>query len=368
MIHRRVWCLLLIALMLAGCSTKAEIMSADGTIAFKGKVKKVTFDTVDERGVTVVNPIYRNLVCRGQLVTTTAATGEDCQGMKGEDNMLECTSGETFRFNWEAVSCSSGVGMGKFSDIDDIFSFSYGFASISEAMMAVKTKYGSGSSGVPTAVAPKDQKGLKRAGSGSGFFISNDGYLITNWHVVKGAKALTLYDNVKRKVYDAELVVVDKANDLALLKADLKTNGLPLSTQELRRGQDIMALGYPKPDIQGREQKATFGRINSLKGYQDEVNNFQMDVPIQVGNSGGPVLDMYGETVGVVVAVLTGKTLRDVPQSVSYAVKIDYVHALLRQQKGVKTVASPTRKIKAANMEELVIRCEESVIQVINWQ
>ncbi|NCC55797.1 MAG: serine protease, partial [Erysipelotrichia bacterium] len=101
-------------------------------------------------------------------------------------------------------------------------------------------------------------------GTGTGFFISEEGDLITNYHVIKNATNISgiLSDG---KTIPLNIVLKDEINDIALLKANIKSKGLKiLSSDAVIKGKEVFALGYPLVGIQGQEQKATFGRINEL--------------------------------------------------------------------------------------------------------
>src|SRR5207249_8879954 len=129
-------------------------------------------------------------------------------------------------------------------------------------------------------------------------------------------------------------VRADKSNDLAVLKVTdtaSRTFGfsaLALASKgsgEARLGQPVFTIGFPNPDVQGTEPKLTRGEISSLAGMRDDPRHFQISVPVQPGNSGGPLVDLNGNVVGVVsmrmgdlrALKLTGA----LPQNVNYAIK-----------------------------------------------
>jgi len=177
-------------------------------------------------------------------------------------------------------------------------------------------------------------------GCGSGFFVTTDGYAVTNAHVVRGAAEVWLRpgNGVQRK---AQVVSVDEANDLALLKVDGKFSSVEMAPHGgAKLGQTVFTVGYPMPDLQGVEPKVTRGIISSLKGAADDVTRYQIDAAIQPGNSGGPLADEEGRIIGVVVASLdaghVAKTTGSLPQNVNYAVKLPYLTALLAANPGVK--------------------------------
>ena len=167
--------------------------------------------------------------------------------------------------------------------------------------------------------------------SGSGFFITANGYLLTNYHVVDGAKHLRIKYN--RKLYDAYLVAHDKFTDLALLKAEGSFNFLEISNSSAELGEEVFTTGYPNPDVQGPEIKYTDGSISSTAGHQNDARLYQISVPIQPGNSGGPLVTKDGKVTGMIVSKLsdlfTLKTSGSLPQNVNYAIKSTYIQAFL---------------------------------------
>jgi S1-C subfamily serine protease len=179
---------------------------------------------------------------------------------------------------------------------------------------------------------------------GSGFFVSKDGYLLTNHHVVKDAEKIEV--RFGEQVLPARVVVEDKANDLAVLK--VKGGSFPalsISRQDTPElGQEVFTIGFPNIQLQGLEPKYTDGKISSLKGIQDDPNLYQISVPVQPGNSGGPLCDIHGEVVGVVVARLNDLAVLEssgvVPQNVNYAIKARLALRLLEQVKDCNLVTA----------------------------
>lgn len=213
---------------------------------------------------------------------------------------------------------------------------------ISTVMLRNVTYASAGDAGTPTAKK-------KKSASGTGFFVSKDGYLITNQHVVADATEIevTIHDGKK---YPATLVSSDSSNDVALLKVEADTTPLPIvSATNVKKGTEVFTLGFPVVGIQGQEQKATYGRINALSGIQGDIRYFQIDVPIQPGNSGGPLITDEGQIIGVVTASLNQinvlKATGALPQNVNYAVKSEYFQPLLRF---AKIQQQPSKPISGA--------------------
>src|SRR5919198_730244 len=134
---------------------------------------------------------------------------------------------------------------------------------------------------------------------GSGFIISQDGYVLTNAHVVEGADEITVKLTDKRE-YKAKVIGADRRTDIALIKID--ATGLPAvrfgDPQKLKVGEWVVAIGSPF----GFENTVTAG-IVSAKGRSLPQENFvpfiQTDVAINPGNSGGPLFNLRGEVVGI---------------------------------------------------------------------
>ena len=175
------------------------------------------------------------------------------------------------------------------------------------------------------------------AASGSGFFITKDGYILTNHHVIDGAKEVVAIR--KGAAYLADVVAKNKELDLGLLKINLfprATNGtyvvkgIPTVpalefSDDCKVGQSVYAIGFPKTEILGYEPKVTKGIVNSLTGFKGDKHQFQMDAGIDSGNSGGPVVDDFGHVVGVAVAGYMGSW----SANINYAVNMESVRRFL---------------------------------------
>jgi hypothetical protein len=174
--------------------------------------------------------------------------------------------------------------------------------------------------------------------SGSGFFITEDGYLITNDHVVRGATKIKV--KTPDGIFPAVVVRVDETNDLALVKVSGQFKPLCISTNDAQLGDSVFTIGFPAIDLQGAEPKYTDGRISSLSGLRDDPTEYQVSVQVQPGNSGGPLVDMSGNVKGVIVARLNDfaalRSMGSLPQNVNYAVKGKLLRDFLGQSSEVK--------------------------------
>lgn len=174
---------------------------------------------------------------------------------------------------------------------------------------------------------------LSGTSTGTAWLVAG-GYAITSNHVVDASDTVTLFDVNGRRLH-ATVAVRDLANDLAVLgisELDNLPPALPLSHAPGRLGSDVFTLGYPRVDILGRTPKLTDGIISSINGYRDDPGSYQTSVQIQPGNSGGPLLNMDGEVVGIISSMLGTISESAEPvvmPNISYAVKVERLQALL---------------------------------------
>ncbi len=175
-----------------------------------------------------------------------------------------------------------------------------------------------------------NEKEIRKAGTG--FLITKDGFILTCNHVVENAESIEVL--IEKKTYIASVVCVDESNDLALLKISGDFPALALSLKNnAELGQKVFTIGYPNLTLQGMSEKYTDGSISGLTGFQDDVRLYQISVPVQPGNSGGPLLDENGNVIGIIVAMLDAQAAFNIsgslPQNVNYAVKSIYAQGLL---------------------------------------
>ena len=143
---------------------------------------------------------------------------------------------------------------------------------------------------------------------GTGFFVNNEGYVITNYHVVK-----TNENNTKimfrDKEKDAKMIAFDEILDIALLKVEVKNkNYIKFSNNSPKKAQSILVAGYPYGKYISDDLKITSGIINSLKGIKNNTSMLQIDATVNPGNSGGPIVD---KDSGSLVGVATMKLSKD---------------------------------------------------------
>ncbi len=180
--------------------------------------------------------------------------------------------------------------------------------------------------------------------TGSGFIISDDGYVVTNYHVVEGATAVTVTLSDDNE-YEAEIIGSDSANDVAVLK--IEASGLPYvtlgSSDELAIGDYVVAIGNPLGSLTAT---MTFGIVSGkdrqVTTDNATINMIQTDAAINSGNSGGPLFNMKGEVVGITTAKYSGTTSSGASiEGVGFAIPIDDVMSIIGdlQQYGYVTGA-----------------------------
>jgi TPR repeat protein len=203
--------------------------------------------------------------------------------------------------------------------------------------------------------------------SGTGFFITEDGFLVSNEHVVGSAVQVSLITSAG--LISVKVVKVDAANDLALLKAEGKFAALPVvSSRSVRLGTTVATVGFPNIGLQGFAPKLAKGEIASLSGAGDDARYFQISVPVQPGNSGGALVDERGNVVGVVSAKLSARAALAasgaLPENVNYAVKSSYLLSFLES---VPEVAAKLKEpnTKDRKFEDVVKSAEQAAVLVL---
>jgi S1-C subfamily serine protease len=203
--------------------------------------------------------------------------------------------------------------------------------------------------------------------TGTGFFISENGFLITCAHVIENASKVRLFTSAG--TISAKVVQVDVANDLALLKVDGRFAPLPiLSSKSAHLGGTVATVGFPDIGLQGFAPKLAKGEIASLSGAADDPRYFQISVPVQPGNSGGALVDERGNVIGIVSAKLDASTALamsgSLPENVNYAVKSSLLLSFL------ESVPDVADKLKAPNtadekFEDVVKSAQDAAVLVL---
>jgi S1-C subfamily serine protease len=210
------------------------------------------------------------------------------------------------------------------------------------------------------------------------------GHVVTNAHVVKGCKRITVGDNVNSQSPAARLDS-DSRNDLALLKLNsldtvsaknmalvknlglnvgprvvpLAANGL-LRSEDVLLGENILVAGFPFGAFVSNSIKVTRGIVSSTRGLGDNSGQFQIDAAAQAGNSGGPIYDENGNIVGVVVAQLNKKKFEKIigstPENTNFGIKASTVRQFLNSSGLPTKWSTRSKKMSTPELAEIAQR------------
>ncbi len=200
--------------------------------------------------------------------------------------------------------------------------------------------------------------------TGTGFALE-DGYAVTNYHVIEGAKTISLkgIDGDSHTSYSAIVVTTDKKNDIAILKInDSRFDGFEsipysVSLKQADVGEDVFVLGYPLTQALGNEIKLTNGIISARSGYQGDISTYQISAPVQYGNSGAPMFDGKGNIIGIVNAGVPGA------DNVGYAIKTLYLKVLI-ENSGINIQLPTNNTISALSLAEKAKRVKNYIFYI----
>src|SRR6201996_217173 len=170
---------------------------------------------------------------------------------------------------------------------------------------------------------------VPQQGQGSGFILTKDGRILTNYHVIQNAQKVEVTLSDKRKV-KAQVILQDKAHDMALLQIDASnlTPAVLSESRDLQVGQNVYAIGNPF----GLNGTMTTGIISSIRSVSEPQgatieNAVQTDAAINPGNSGGPLLNSRGEVIGMNTLIATGGAEQS--SGIGFAIPVDTIKAVL---------------------------------------
>lgn len=221
----------------------------------------------------------------------------------------------------------------------------------------------------------KDGKLLKC--TGSGFLLANTGLIVTNYHVVKEGTSYEVIFPIKNINKKARIRLKDTQNDIAILEienfslSEITSNIIPFSLAEntnVKVGQEVFTLGFPLGDIMGTTPRLATGTINSLYGLQDDPRLYQINNPIQPGNSGGALFNRKGELVGICVSSLSAKYFYEnagiIPQNVNFAIKGSYLKNLIGMLDESNEILNRSNTMKQSSLEDQVEQLNPYIVQV----
>lgn len=196
------------------------------------------------------------------------------------------------------------------------------------------------------------------------------GFVVTNSHVVAGSRRIALLDQTGAK-FAAWPVLRDDVNDLVFLQVDEPQNlpaALPLAEARTRLGSSVFTIGFPRIDVMGKTPKLSNGVISGLQGLRDDPCSYQTTVPIQPGNSGGPIFNLNGEVVGIVASMVgirdeASGAISQLP-NISCAIKIECLKELFQHlpAHGTDINLLPS---DPGDLESIAQRVQNSVLIVV---
>ncbi len=204
------------------------------------------------------------------------------------------------------------------------------------------------------------QRKLVLTGTGTGFVVTGDGQVLTNDHVVKGCVEVRV--KYSGEIYVAPHLASDVDNDLALLNTAIQTEDFLAfrAGRAIRPGDDVVALGFPLQGQLSDQVKVTRGTISALAGPGNDRTLLQTTTPVQAGSSGGPLLDLSGNIVGVVVGKISSVEV----ENVSFGIKAAIARIFLDAE-GVNYSAQPSGEVQAA--ADVAARARKFIVLVECW-
>jgi uncharacterized protein len=235
-------------------------------------------------------------------------------------------------------------------------------------LMLTSLRTGTPVSTMPGADTPA---GRRLFSTGSGFFVNERGDIITNKHVVDGCTSVRAQvqslEGTEIFTVEGRDITVSQTADLALFRTGRAPPSVatlaPRRTSDL--GESIMVAGYPLRPVLNNGISVTPGVISGGSGPEGDENEFQISAPVQPGNSGGPVIDLSGQVVGVVVAKLNPEFAGTAVENVNYAITLASVRAFLRETHTPVPAASAVTELP---MKEIARTADRYVVSLECWK
>jgi S1-C subfamily serine protease/uncharacterized protein len=205
--------------------------------------------------------------------------------------------------------------------------------------------------------APRAEPKPAPSGSGTAFAVNSVGDFVTNYHVIKGCSGLRLHIHGEWKT--AETTASDEQNDLAVIHTKDADTVPSLHFREgkaIRPADEVVALGFPYAGVLTTNLQVTTGAVSALSGIHDDTRYLQLTAPVQPGNSGGPLLDLSGNVVGIVSgrlnALLMAQATGTLPENVNFAIKSGIVQGFLDANRIDYQAAQSVAKLDPADVGE----------------
>ena len=192
--------------------------------------------------------------------------------------------------------------------------------------------------------------------SGTGFFINDNGYFVTNSHVLNKNSIIRV--KINNKTHIAKLVKADPVNDMSLLKLEISGNKyFQLANDDPERLDSIIAIGYGYGKKFNEDVKVTSGVVSSLTGISSNSSHIQIDAAIQSGNSGGPIINQEGNVVAIAVEKLDAVKMYSasgtLPENVNFAIKVSSLKQFL-ESKNVKFYNQDSAELSKKEVNSLI--------------
>ena len=193
------------------------------------------------------------------------------------------------------------------------------------------------------------------AASGSGFILTGDGYVLTNYHVIESSNSIsvTLYDG---KSYDAVLIGYDESSDIAVLKIDAEglTPVVLGDSDNLNVGDSVVAIGNPLGELTFSLTSGAVSALNREITLSNSVtmNLIQTDCAINSGNSGGALFNLYGEVIGITNAKYSGSGSGASIDNIGFAIPINHVRGIIESIIENGYVAKPYIGVNVSDVSE----------------
>lgn len=340
----------IIIFFVAGCASNPAISSLSSeTRAKVGKILFLENGVIPDDAYTVLGSV-EGLACKRNLYASGAPRFEEArQGVKiraaqlGADAVINMLCEENQKVDWGRNCWQSVICVGDAISIKD------------KSLLAKSLN--------PNSLTPKTIT------TGTGWVVSPE-LVVTNNHVIANSTKITGYFQ-NGESYPLSVVAADPINDLCLLSPDNKAKlprPLTLAKAEASLGDAVFTIGFPHTGILGKNPKVTNGIISSKSGLRDDPRLYQTTVQLQSGNSGGPLLNMNGEAIGITTSKLDAvqvlKYTGDLPEGINYAVKSQYISALLAgiSTKTNNSTSEPSIKKQFSELTEAVNSVQDSVL------
>jgi Trypsin-like peptidase domain len=203
---------------------------------------------------------------------------------------------------------------------------------------------------------PAPQQPAERAvSSGTGFFVSTEGHVLTNDHVVEDCSTVKI-ERPGFGITNATIVARDRSNDLALLRSSEKPTVVAAFRSQLKLGENVFVFGFPLTGLLSSMGNFAVGAVSALAGLRDDSGLVQISASVYPGNSGGPLLDKYGNVGGVIVGRI------DALQNVNFAIKSGIAVNFLSSNRVSPSEGTMLRELPS---EEIADRANSFTVRVL---